>query len=32
MGTFGDRIAAARPYLATAAIVVGFISFFWFIG
>ena len=29
---FGDRIAAALPYLATAAIVIGFINFFWFIG
>lgn len=29
---FGDRIAGALPYLATAAIVIGFINFFWFIG
>ena len=29
---FGDRIARALPYLATAAIVIGFINFSWFIG
>ena len=28
----GDRIDRALPYLATAAIVIGFINFFWFIG